>query len=142
MDKTKQPGILINAILLADSVFHRAHEIPKNLKFKLNFAINNIIDKSNLVTELTVRVNTKEDPVYLIIKYVGIFSGMPDSNMNLEEFSQISAPAMLLPYIREEIHNRLLKANVFNIGILPPINLQALLKESKKKTSETIKNKS
>jgi len=132
MDNSKQPGIRCDNILLAESEFRRIPALPNDLEFKLNINIQNSISNDNrrLVCEITVVMNSENDPVYMKVKFVGIFSVTDDGNMEIKQFAETNAPAILFPYIREEIHGRMLKAGLPKAVILPPLNLIALVKKT------------
>lgn len=139
MDESRQPEINVDAILLKESVFRRLPVIPDDLKMNISFSVaNNFTDDGRrLVTELSCKINDEGAPVELFIAFIGVFSSIGNANMSLEQFSKVNASAMILPYIREEIHSRFTKASLSNLAILPPINLQALfehinLQQSKK----------
>lgn len=129
MDKNKQPGIKCNSIILAESTFKRKPKIPKDQGIKLSFDVKNSIseDQMNLVTEVTTTINSEDDPIYTKVTYIGIFSVENEKNLDLKDFSEINAPAILFPYIREEIHTRMLKAGLPKSLIIPPINFVALV---------------
>jgi len=129
MDKNKQSGIKCNSIILAESIFKRKPKIPKEQDIKLSFDVKNSIseDQQNLVTEVTATINSEEEPIYAKVTYIGLFSVGEDKNLDLKDFSEINAPAILFPYIREEIHTRMLKAGLPKSLILPPINFVALV---------------
>lgn len=132
MDKTKQPGIICNSVFLVESVFKRQPEIPGNLNVDLQLEVNNSIaeDSSSLSSEVIITVNNPESPIYAKVNYVGIFTINDAPNLDIKEFADCNAPAIIFPYIREEIHNRMIKAGIPMI-ILPPINIKALVDASK-----------
>src|SRR4030042_2393216 len=132
MDNSKQPGIRCDNILLSESEFRRIPALPNDLEFKLNINIQNSISNDNrrLVCEITVVMKSENDPVYMKVKFVGIFSVTDDGNMEIKQFAETNAPAILFPYIREEIHGRMLKAGLPKAVILPPLNLIALVKKT------------
>lgn len=120
MDIDKQPGIKINAIFLVESFFKRTPDVTIPIPINIKVDIINNIDKGKkqLVTEMKVSLNCEKDKVYGYFIYVGIFSATDEENMALEYFAEKIAPAHIYPYIREEIHNRSIKAG------LPPIIVQ------------------
>jgi preprotein translocase subunit SecB len=67
------------------------------------------------------------DPVFLKVVYVGVFTVNDEPNMDLEEFGKVNAPAILFPYVREEIHNRTMKGSLPRRFILQPLNSKAAL---------------
>lgn len=61
-------------------------------------------------------------PVYQMgIKVTGVFSRLGESPLNEDTFKRINGPAILFPFIRENISGMALKAGLGNI-LLPPIN--------------------
>lgn len=132
MDKSEQPGIRCDSIILAESVFIRKPQIPDDMKSNIEFGVSNSMssDLRNLVTEITATLNKPEDPIYMIVKYVGVFSVAGEGNMDIKEFSKSNAPAILFPFIREEIHGRMIKACLPKSLIIPPLNLVALIQKN------------
>jgi preprotein translocase subunit SecB len=129
MDTTKQPGITIKSIILAESHFQRKPVIPDDTRFDVNFEVQNSIneDNTNLSCMVTATLNKPGDPVFLKVVYVGVFTVNDEPNMDLEEFGKVNAPAILFPYVREEIHNRTMKGSLPRRFILQPLNIKAAL---------------
>jgi len=129
MDKNKQPGITVQGIILAESVFKRIAQIPENFLVNYSFEVTNNIqnDGKSLATELRVTLNSDTDPVYGNFLFVGIFTVNGEGNMPLEQFGECNAPGIIFPYLREEINSRSIKAGLPQI-ILPPLNIQAAIK--------------
>lgn len=139
MDKEKQPGINFDSIILAEEKFWRNPVLPQELDIKIDFKAKKSIDKDNqkgiieLDTFLSLQDSEKVDKVRLELKYVGIFSIIEsEKNMDLEHFLEHNAPALLLPYIREQITSITAKAGILPV-ILPPLNILAMIKENEKK---------
>ncbi|MCC5815287.1 MAG: protein-export chaperone SecB [Leptospira sp.] len=137
LDENKQPEIIIESIFLATSNFHRNPFIPKDTKLdvKLNKQDDISPDKSTLVTNLIMEINTPEDPIYFYCNYVGVFrSTGKEGSMNLEKFRESNAPSHLYPYLREEFQSRVTKASLNHIiPILPPVNLKLTLAKGEEK---------
>lgn len=132
MDIHKQPGIRCENILLAESTFRRTPSIPQDLNIDLSININNSLaeDESRLACNVTLTVNTENDPVFMKVSYVGIFTIDREKNMSLKHFADNHAAAIVWPYIREDVHGRMLKAGLPKTIILPPLNLYALMNSS------------
>jgi preprotein translocase subunit SecB len=135
MDINKQPGIKVEAIILAESFFKRQPVIPDKINNIINFNVKNTVtpDNKRLFTEVETLLNTNDDPIHGKFVFIGVFSTEEDTNMDLLEFAQSSAPAIIFPYIREEIHSRYLKSGLPNLGVIPPVNIMALTKSANKK---------
>jgi preprotein translocase subunit SecB len=98
---------------------------------------NEIKNKIDLVTEtgeidnneqiivsvvLTMTAVQKEEDVFTIrIKMTGIFVKDGTPQLPEEVFKKINAPAIIYPFIREQVANTCLKAGLGNI-FLPPVN--------------------
>jgi len=70
------------------------------------------------------------------VTYVGIFSADPESVISLESYAKYNTPATLLPYIREEIQSKMLKAQLPQFAILPAMNVQAIVDQAGKVSSK------
>lgn len=129
MDKDKEPGIKVESIILVESFFKRIPNVvlPVPMNININVANNINNEKKQLITEMKVSLNSDVDPVYANIVYVGIFSVIDQENITLQQFAEHHAPAYLFPYVREEIHNRSIKAGLHPI-IIQPLNFIALNK--------------
>lgn len=130
MDKTKQPGIEFKTVILVEESFWRSFDIPNNSKLNINFKTGNNIMNQKATVEITTSLKlTHEENEVLKYKskFVGIFLVEKDSeNMGLKEFIQNNAPALMFPYIREQISSITSKSGIKPI-VLPPINLMALI---------------
>ena len=135
MDINKQPGIKCDSIILSESFFKRKPQIPKDLEIQINFDVKNTIneERKKLASEVTAIINNEESAVYAKVTYVGLFSIQGEENLPLNEFAESNAPAIIFPYIREEIHNKMQKACLPKFLIIPPINIIALSKSSDSK---------
>ena len=90
-------------------------------------------ERKKLASEVTAIINNEESAVYAKVTYVGLFSIQGEENLPLNEFAESNAPAIIFPYIREEIHNKMQKACLPKFLIIPPINIIALSKSSDSK---------
>jgi len=130
MDKTKQPGISFDTIFLKEMKFQRN---PKkigsdiNIDFASNISMSD--DQKQLSYELVCKVSDNEKKFALECSMMGIFSSIEgEENMNLKQFAEINAPALMFPYIRELVTTTTVRAGLRPISF-PPINVIALLKE-------------
>jgi len=132
MDTTKQPGIVCNSVILVESIFKREPEIPQNLNMDMQIEVNNSIteDSTGLSSEVIFTLNNPGSPVYAKVSYVGIFTINDSPNLDLKEFADCNAPGIVFPYIREEIHSKMMKSGIPFV-ILPPINIKALVDQAK-----------
>ncbi len=129
MDTDRQPGIKIDGIVLKESVFKRTAQIPDDCPLHMSFHIHTTVvaNPPSRIVELSCKINDQKSPVYVEVVFVGVFSVSGEPNMSLDQFAKASAPAALLPYVREEIHNRFVKGGLPHFAVLPPLNVQALV---------------
>lgn len=145
MDQTKQPGINIIGIILANEEFQRGYLIPEDAELKLNFNVNYDMnkEKTNASTEITTTLELldkegkQKKVLSLKFTYVGIFSVSENPNMDMETFIKNNSAAILYPYIREHITNITQKSGIKPI-ILAPTNIIACLNNKEEITKEDI----
>ena len=147
MDKLKNPNIKVEAILLEKLNFERKPKVPDKLmdskgdieeaKLELNGKIERIFteDKKALLVKLELEINDENKTLNILCRIVGIFSQIEPGSITLEEFAKTNAPAILFPYIRENISNVTMKAGLPPL-ILPPINVIKLVEESENKNKQ------
>lgn len=132
MDKTKQPGIKFDGIILVEESFWRDYSVSENLKVDLEFSTSNKIEDNDAIVEVTTNFQLIKDDksfVKLNFKFVGFFSIMEENpNMNMEKFISNNSLALMFPYIREHITSVTSKSGIKPI-MLPPINLKAIVKK-------------
>jgi len=143
MNKDKQPGINCKSVILVDSSFRRIADFPnKNLSLNYNFEYSKELQESSANASLSLKLIVNNEDGEMILQlgctYVGVFCIQEDEpNMELDNFLQFNAPAIVLPYIRHFVHSVTAQAGIEPI-ILPPINILALLKQS---SAEAIEEK-
>lgn len=131
MDKTKQPGIKVDSIMLVESIFHRYPVSPTHIEYNCDFRIEKTITQDFGQVALTAVMKghnkgTNETVFDLVCKYVGIYSVDKDNpNMGLEEFLDTVAASHLFPYIRDYISAQTMRAGM-PVIYLPPTNIMAL----------------
>lgn len=124
-------------IVLVESSFKRAVHIDfsnKNLKNNIDIDIQNSINDNILGVTVTLKFNTLIEKEILIsseIKMAGNFEFSKNTNVPLDDFGNINAPAIIFPFIREHLSNTSMKAGIQPI-LLPPINFVDLAKKKKK----------
>jgi preprotein translocase subunit SecB len=128
MDKTKQPGILFDDIILKELVFSRkegyANKPALNMQFRASVGISP--EKDRLLYEMTCEVNDESEFFKIKCVMIGFFSVIKGKeNLELEEFAKVSAPSLLFPYIRETISSTTTKAGIPPV-VIPPVNLTML----------------
>lgn len=132
MDKTKQPGINFDGIILTEEKFWRDYSIPEDLSIDLEFQSSNSIEDNKATVEVFTNFKLVDDTqefLTLDLKFVGFFSTIEDEeNMNIEKFIKDNSLALMYPYIREHITNITSKTGIKPV-ILPPINLRAIINE-------------
>jgi len=138
MDIKKQPGINFKSIIMVSSNFYREADIPKGMEIEIDIKVSSHINEQQTEADLdlifTIR-GIKDDIQVLRLesRFIGYFESDGDSpNMNLNQFLNENAPALMFPYIREYVSNTTSRAGISPI-IIPPINILALIKESEQK---------
>ena len=130
MDKTKQPGINFDAIILVGEKFWRDHNVPDNPEIlfdvKMNLNIQENASNTQLITSLILTKEGKE-VLKLESTFVGLFSiNKENENMEMEHYLKNNSPALMFPFIREHIATITQKSGVSPV-LLPPINILALM---------------
>lgn len=69
---------------------------------------------------LTVTEKEKE-LLHVFVEMRGLFEAVGEPEMGTDTFGQVNGPAILFPFVREQMANMTLKANIPPI-LLPPIN--------------------
>lgn len=125
-------------ILLIESAFKRAPKIDlssENVNNNIDIDIKNSTTENTLGVIVTLKFNTvieDEEVISSVIKMAGNFGFSKNTNILVEDFGKINAPAIIFPFIREHLSNVSMKAGIQPI-ILPPINFVNLAKEKKNK---------
>jgi preprotein translocase subunit SecB len=125
-------------ILLTDCHFTRAETINTAIEgYNINYNIETGYDvaEEKLFAWLGIKVGglvENDKPMYSIeVRMVGIFSYSPDADLPLERFANINAPAIIFPFIREQIATISLKSGIKPTILLPPINFVKMAEENK-----------
>jgi preprotein translocase subunit SecB len=132
MDTSKQPGINFDGIFLKELKFDRTPNINDiNIDIKFNAKSMLSEDQKRLIYELGCSVVDKNNAFNLICTLVGIFSSIQGSeNMDLIQFANTNAPALMIPYIRELVASTTTRAGLAPV-VFPPINIIAILENNK-----------
>lgn len=130
------PGINFIQVSLAELDFKlKKFKLPKEgipVDLRLDIKKSFSRDKKTLTVVLSSVLfqRTKNAPFKMKVSVEGIFAG--DDHKELKKFSEVHAPAHLMPFLREIIGNTTMKANIPPL-LLPPLNVFELFKESKSK---------
>ena len=131
MDKSKQPGILFEDIILKELIFSRKEgfsdkpELSVQLKSKTSFSPN----EDRLIYEMSCEIKDEKEFYNIQCTMMGFFSVIKgQENMSLREYSNMNAPAAMFPYIRETIAATTIRAGIPPI-IIPPTNLNLLKRD-------------
>lgn len=100
-----------------------------NLKYTPAFAID---DKHKFVVKFDVKL-TSENGVAISMEYAGLFEASEEITEDFKEgpFASVNAPAITFPYLRSFVTTFTVNAGLDPV-ILPTINFQALVAETKK----------
>lgn len=142
MEQKNQTYKIINIILL-ESFFSRLSEInysDSNFEVKTDVNFDTQNKENTLFVALTLEYlagikGHAQKEINCHVKMLGIFEYSNSSKLSIEEFSNINAPAIIFPFIREHIASISVKAGL-NPILLPPINFVSLAeKKGKLKSS-------
>lgn len=118
----------IKNILLTSLNFTRkeAIDFENEIKNKIDLIteIGEIDNKELIIVSviLSIKAVQNEEEVFTIhIKMTGIFIKEGTPLLPEDDFKKINAPAIIYPFIREQVANTCLKAGLGNI-FLPPVN--------------------
>ncbi len=139
MEEKKETGIGFLGIYLTKLHFEPYPVIEKGKNMKIDFNLNNVFVPGTQQLQSTLSVKMElindekggEKTFVLEASVLGLFEEQQDSAVKLNDFSELQAPALLFPYLREVISSVTAKS-VVGLLILPPMNVPALLKAQKK----------
>jgi len=137
MDKNRQPGISFDDIILKELIFSRKDGFSDKpvMNIKLNSTTSFSQNEDRLIYEMSCEIVDENGFFDIKCTMLGFFSIIAGKeNMNLKEYSELSAPAAIYPYIKEVIASTTIKAGIPPV-IIPPTNL-LLLKKKKQKISQ------
>jgi preprotein translocase subunit SecB len=101
-----------------------------NISYNISNSLNP--EKTRLATIVGAEIKSIDESFSLACKMVGLFSVISGhENMDIEQFGQTNAPALIFPYLREMISSITTKAG-FAALILPPINLSVIMQQNNK----------
>lgn len=131
MDESKQPGIIFKTIFLSKLKYELPKIEPNKFEYDLYFIDTYKIEGNVLISTLTVHLYDRFE-----LELTGIFETKKgEENLDLKEFANVNAPALLLPYAREIISNITSRTPLPQL-LLPPINVVAVKKKLKKKSEK------
>jgi preprotein translocase subunit SecB len=145
MKKNQQQGISFDKVILEQVNFetdpdYQLGDRPLSVKTKLTPKKKLFDNKTKLKLTLNIEIefiDTKNTPMKINVSAAGYFSVKDISNVDiLEEFSEIQAPAMLFPFIREIVSNLTMRTD-YEPLVLPPVNFLALIGQKKTKKNKT-----
>lgn len=123
-----ESGFRIQNILLLESSFNRIQavefenpDIKQDVDVNLSVSINeNIVAVEEKVTFKQILGDVTQ--VSAVIRMVGVFEKFGESPLDLEQFGNVNAAAIIFPYIREHLTGLSAKAGL-GLIFLPPVNL-------------------
>lgn len=131
MDKSKQPGIRFNGVFLSKLNYELPQVEPKKFKYNLNFLDTYKIEENTLIFTLTIKLYDRFQ-----LELTGVFETIEgEENLDLKQFANINAPALLMPYAREIISNITSRTPLPHL-LLPPINIIAIKEKAKSKSKK------
>jgi len=147
MKKHEHQGISFEKVILEKVNFeidplYSFGDAPLSVKIGIKPSKEFSPEKRELKLILNTEINIKgvePSPMKISLSVAGYFSITGDNDsVVLEEFSDIQAPAMLFPFVREIVSNLTMRTD-FKPLLLPPTNFMALIgRKTRKKKSEPI----
>ncbi|MCD4827981.1 MAG: protein-export chaperone SecB [Candidatus Cloacimonetes bacterium] len=144
MNTENQPGIICDSVLLLDTTFWRSPDFPEvpHNSISFNSDVQYSTDAPNtgaviLSCAMFVHDGNEKGKTHAEFKcnYVGLFKTEENKeNLQLKEFLDKYAPAILLPYVRELLSSTFARAGLPPF-VLPPVNVLAMI--NKETTSDT-----
>jgi preprotein translocase subunit SecB len=132
MNLNRQPGINVDSIILSNLSMTRAQEELSNFKIRVDIQsesgfLEEDDNKAMSKMEFTLigEEENGDEKFVVIANYDCFFSINEEPNLDLKEYVEKHAPAMVLSYFRELVTNLSVKASLPPI-IIPPINVMAL----------------
>ena len=133
MDKSKQPGISFEGIILAKEKFWRDYTVPEEAVSDISISVKYNNEENNWATEFLFSlrlVYQEKDVLTLECVFVGFFSIIEgEENMDIERFVKNNSPALMFPYIREHVSTITQKAGIKPV-LLAPVNVIAMLEDA------------
>jgi len=128
MDKSKQPGIFFDEVILKELIFSRkeGYSDKPELHIQLASCASFSENEDELVYEMTCEIKDEREYFHIKCTMIGFFSVIKgQENMGLREYADKNAPAAVYPYIREIISSTTTRAGVPPV-VIPPTNLNIL----------------
>jgi len=128
---SKKDSFEFLSVILLESNFKRNVEInytSSEFDSHIDINIDNKIKDNILFVELSLTyfAGVKDDKeIQSFIKMVGVFQCPENPALPIETFGKINAPAILFPFIRENLASISMKAGI-NAILLSPINFVKL----------------
>lgn len=123
-----QGAYKIGNILLVDLKFSRKEVIDfekeVSNRIDLNTEFSEGDDKGRIIVSviLSLKAIQNEEEVFSVhLKMTGVFMKEGTPTLSEEIFKKVNAPAIIYPFIREQVSSICLKAGLGNV-ILPPVN--------------------
>ncbi|MCK5536591.1 MAG: protein-export chaperone SecB [Bacteroidales bacterium] len=142
MDKKEQPGIIVKKIRLlntefsiSDSYYYSPEKPAPQLQFKHEKKLNEKKDHGFLTFGVKLFTGDLDNPeLDIVVEYIGEFQYVNSDkvNLELEDFLNHNAPAIIYPFVRSKIADLTASAGI-NTIMLPILNLPAIMNDLMKK---------
>ncbi len=140
MDKSRDPGIITESIMLIDADFKRQPIAPKNVHTEVQLSYyGSCVSETHARGTMKVDVkgtnkqeSSDEEVFTARLTFVGVFrQDTKNPNMELDVFIKNHAPGHIFPYAREFVTSLSYRSGL-PIIILPPVNMAALIQADMK----------
>lgn len=130
MDKTKDPGIRIERIIIEGFSFRKVDLLDLSETYSVNINVNNECIKSEDESDgrllSTIRITEKSGQKFELEVTYGLYASVikGDENMSLPQFLENNAPPILYQFFRETVLTLTQKAGV--PIVIPPMNFRKI----------------
>jgi preprotein translocase subunit SecB len=133
---TNSNQISLKNILLLESNFTRTWTIDfdsQDFENNVDIDVENIRNDPylNVIVNLYFNAGVKDDlHIKAFVKMIGVFQFEENDDIQIEQFSNVNAPAIIFPFVREHLSSLSVKAGLSPI-LLAPVNFVKLSEEKK-----------
>jgi preprotein translocase subunit SecB len=134
------PELQFKKFEIVKVLFDRTDQMSND--FKINITKTTRVsqeNRNNFISEILVDIRENKTNTSLQVLGLGYFEMIGEVQSNVyENFTEISAPSIIYPYIRAFISNLMLQSGMLPV-VLPPVNFAAVLEKQKKEQQELLK---
>lgn len=134
---------ILTSIVLIESFFKRIPNVNfTSPEYKNNISVNIETQKEDMILNVSLGIKIQSGisnsiDVEAEVKMLGSFQKNTNvTDLDIETFGQVNAPAIIFPFVREHLASLSTKAGIPTI-LLPPMNFVKMAEVNKSKKSST-----